>query len=107
MYEVLFRKMMKMSLQLQVVCLREAPMDLSSKDIQYLIQEHIFESNEVKGRDNGWVKKGEQLHLRWNSQKGTIFIDEFHMTHDLELGDGILINSDAPPLQLFVNDVDA
>ena len=57
----------------------------------------------MKGR----VKKGEQLHLRWNSQKGTIFIDESHMTHNLELGDGILINSDAPPLQLFVNYVDA
>lgn len=80
------------------------PMDLNSTDLQYLIREHIFESNEVKGRDNGWVKEGEQLHLRWNSQKGTIFIDGSHMTHDLELGDEILINSDAPPLQLFVND---
>ncbi len=78
------------------------PMDLDSTDLQYLIREHIFESNEVKGRDNGWVKKGEQLHLRWNSQKGTIFIDGSHMVHNLELGDEILINSDAPPLQLFV-----
>lgn len=56
-------------------------MDLSSTDIQYLIREHIFESNEVKGRDNELVKQGEQLHLRWNSQKGTIFIDGSHMTH--------------------------
>ena len=79
------------------------PMDLNSKNLQYLIREHIFESNEVKGKDNGWVKKGEQLHLRWNSQKGEIFIDGSHMTHPLELGDEILINSDAPPLQLFVS----
>lgn len=79
-------------------------MDSDSEDLQYLIREHIFESNEVKGRDNGWVKKGEQLHLRWNSQKGTIFIDGSHMTHDLELGDEILISSAAPPLQLFVAD---
>lgn len=78
------------------------PMDLKSTDLQYLIREHIFESNEVKGRDNGWVKRGEQLHLRWNSQKGTIFIDGSHMTHDMELGDEILINPNAPPLQLFV-----
>ncbi len=79
------------------------PMNHDSKNLQYFIREHIFESNEVKGKDNGWVEKGEQLHLRWNSQKGTIFIDGSHMTFDLELGDEILINSDAPPLHLFVN----
>lgn len=79
-------------------------MDLQSTDLQYLIREHIYESNEVKGRDNGLLKQEEQLHLRWNSQKGTIFIDGSHMTHDLELGDEILINSHAPPLQLFVRD---
>ena len=83
------------------------PMDPNTNnDLQYLIREHIFENNEkkddYKGKDNGWVKKDEQLHLRWNSQKGSIFIDGSHMTHDLELGDEILINSDAPPLQLFV-----
>mmetsp|Transcript_6922 Transcript_6922/g.8746 ORF Transcript_6922/g.8746 Transcript_6922/m.8746 type:complete len:374 (-) Transcript_6922:195-1316(-) len=78
------------------------PMSLDSKNLQYLIREHIYESNEVKGRDNSWVKEGEQLHLRWNSQKGTIFVDGSHMTHDLELGDEILISSAAPPLLLFV-----
>ena len=31
-----------------------------------------------------------------------MFKDGSHMTHDLELGDEILISSDAPPLQLFV-----
>ncbi len=82
------------------------PMDLDSTDLQYFIREHIFESNEVKGRDNGWVKRGEQLHLRWNSQKGTIFIDGSHMTHDLELGDEILINPNAPPLQIFAPNED-
>eukprot|EP00557_Chaetoceros_sp_GSL56_P003902 CAMPEP_0176500490 /NCGR_PEP_ID=MMETSP0200_2-20121128/13583_1 /TAXON_ID=947934 /ORGANISM="Chaetoceros sp., Strain GSL56" /LENGTH=387 /DNA_ID=CAMNT_0017899169 /DNA_START=290 /DNA_END=1453 /DNA_ORIENTATION=- len=81
------------------------PMDLSSSDIQYYIREHIREhgtetSPEV---DNGFVKDGEQLHLRWNSQKGNIFIDGSHLTHPLELGDEILINSNTPPLQLFVD----
>ena len=78
------------------------PMETQSTDLQYLIREHIFESNEKKGQDNGFAHKGEQLHLRWNSQKGTIFIDGSHMTHDIELGDEILINSQAPPLTLFV-----
>jgi NAD+ kinase len=81
------------------------PMDLSSKDIQYYIREHIREHGTETSpeADNGFVKDGEQLHLRWNSQKGNIFIDGSHLTHPLELGDEILINSDAPPLQLFVD----
>jgi NAD+ kinase len=54
--------------------------------------------------DNGFVRDGEQLHMRWNSQKGNIFIDGSHMIHPLQLGDEILINSKAPPLQLFVHD---
>jgi len=82
-------------------------MDLSSKDIQYYIREHIHEhGTEVLPEvvDNGFVRDGEQLHLRWNSQKGHIFIDGSHMIHPLKLGDEILINSNAPPLQLFVHD---
>lgn len=82
------------------------PMDLDSSDLQYLIREHIHEhGTEVSPEiDNGFVRNNEQLHLRWNSQSGTIFIDGSHLTHDLHLGDEILINSNAPPLQLFVND---
>ena len=82
------------------------PMDLACTDIQYIIREHMYEQGAVRSPDidNGFVKQGEQLHLRWNSHKGNIFIDGSHLTHQLELGDEILINSDAPPLQLFVAD---
>jgi NAD+ kinase len=61
-------------------------------------------SNEDLSRDvnNGMVKEGQKMHLRWNSQKGRIFIDGSHLTHDLELGDEILIDNKAPPLQMFV-----
>ncbi len=81
-------------------------MNLLSKNIQYLIREHIYEHGEPKkeGADNRFVTPKEQMHLRWNSQKGTIFIDGDHMTHDLFLGDEILIHGNAPPLQLFVDD---
>lgn len=84
------------------------PMELSSKDIQYLIREHIYEHGTEKDPniDNGFMKEGEQLHLRWNSQTGTIFIDGSHLTHELHLGDEILLSNAAPPLQLFVNDED-
>jgi hypothetical protein len=82
------------------------PMELSSRDIQYNLREHIYEHGTERNpdEDNAFVKEGEQLHLRWNSQKGNVFIDGSHLTHELQLGDEILINSDAPPLQLFVND---
>jgi NAD+ kinase len=84
------------------------PMDLSSDDIQYYIREHIYEHGEQKSKDidNGFVATGDQLHMRWNSQKGMIFMDGDHMTHDLVLGDEILINGNAPPLQLFVHAYD-
>jgi NAD+ kinase len=41
------------------------------------------------------------LHVRWNSQRGRIFIDGSHLTHNLELGDEILIDNKAPPLKMF------
>mgnify|MGYP006210948887 CR=1 FL=1 len=35
---------------------------------------------------------------------GIIFIDGSHLTHNLELGDEILIDNNAPPLRMFVRD---
>lgn len=81
------------------------PMDVSSTDLQYLIREHMMEnSNEdiTKDVNNGLVTEGQKMHLRWNSQKGRIFIDGSHLTHNLELGDEIMIDNQAPPLQMFV-----
>jgi len=82
-------------------------MDLNSPELQYLVREHMLEANsgmECKEAGQGLLSQEESLHLRWNSQKGTIFIDGSHMTHDLELGDEIKISNDAPPLQLFMRD---
>jgi NAD+ kinase len=81
------------------------PMDINSTDLQYLIREHMMEnSNEEvdKGVNNGLFKQGGKMHLRWNSQKGRIFIDGSHLTHNLELGDEIMIDNQAPPLQMFL-----
>jgi NAD+ kinase len=80
-------------------------MDLSSSDIQFMIREHMIEnSNETIGHDvdNGFINKGEEMHLRWNSQKGRIYIDGSHLTHNLELGDEIMIDNQAPPLPMFI-----
>lgn len=81
------------------------PMDLSSPDIQFMIREHMIEnSNEAIGRDvdNGFINSGEEMHLRWNSQRGRIYIDGSHLTHNLELGDEIMIDNQAPPLPMFL-----
>jgi NAD+ kinase len=90
--------------------------DLSSNDLQYLIREHILEKPASSASslsslseatfvdnalDNCIFHDGEKLHVRWNSQKGKIFIDGSHLTHYLELGDEILIDNQAPPLQIF------
>lgn len=85
------------------------PMDVSSTDLQYLIREHMIENapnkEEVQCLNNGILEQGDHyLHLRWNSQFGTIFVDGSHLTHKLELGDEVFINGNAPPLALFTSD---
>jgi len=80
-------------------------MDLSSSDLQFMIREHMMEnSNEVIGHDvdNGFIDCGEEMHLRWNSQSGRIYIDGSHLTHNLELGDEIMIDNQAPALPMFI-----
>ena len=104
-------------------------MNTSSDEIQYLIREHMIENQAPKvvpsiaSHDNNnnalsdpsmfmieedtstlnnrIVKSNEKLHVRWNSQRGRIFIDGSHLTHDLELGDEILIDNEAPTLKMF------
>lgn len=80
-------------------------MDVYSNNLQYLIREHMVENapdkDKIKDLDSGILQKGQHLHLRWNSQKGRIFIDGSHLMHNLELGDEILIDSEAPPLALY------
>lgn len=87
-------------------------MDPESRDLQYLIREHIIERQasytsideaplSPHRLDNGLVRHGEKMHVRWNSQKGKIFIDGSHLTHNLELGDEIMIDNKAPPLKVF------
>ena len=81
-------------------------MDSGSTDLQYLVREHMVEnaSEEVSHDvDNGFVLSDQKMHLRWNSQKGRIFIDGSHLTADLEVGDEIMIDNKAPPIQMFIH----
>jgi NAD+ kinase len=83
-------------------------MDLDSSELQYLIREHMIERTDESDQselpddlNNGMIGTGEKLHVRWNSQRGKVYIDGSHLTHNLELGDEIMIDGKAPPLQLF------
>jgi hypothetical protein len=53
---------------------------------------------------HGFVSEEEMLFIRWNSQYGAVFADGAHMKHDLELGDELAIDLNAPGLQLFERD---
>lgn len=86
--------------------------DPDSTDLQFLIREHMIEPGQTMDDgtpirhtdvDNGMLEDGQKMHLRWNSQKGKIFIDGSHLTHNLELGDEILIDNLAPPLQMYTS----
>jgi len=79
-------------------------MDADSSSIQYLIREPIVDEFYCKQRRkiNHLINDSEQLHLRWNCEKGMIFIDGSHLVHNLDLGDEVLIHGKAPPLQLFM-----
>ena len=93
--------------------------DLCSPDMQYLIREHIIEGRATgtslqeanygvldNDINNAMIRDGEKVHMRWNSQRGRIFIDGAHLTHNLELGDEISIDNEAPPLQLLARSFD-
>lgn len=82
-------------------------MPKDSTGLQYLIREHMTNNcNEVLKPDinNRIFENDEKMHLRWNSRTGRIFIDGSHLSHNLELGDEILIDNEAPPLKLFTED---
>jgi NAD+ kinase len=68
----------------------------------------MLEKTDVDNYDfdvnNSMIEDGQRLHIRWNSQRGKIFIDGSHLTHNLELGDEIMIDNHAPPLKIFTAD---
>ena len=78
-------------------------MDPSSTELQYQVREHLVEQGNFANLDlgDGFVNPDEMLHVRWNSQYGSVFVDGAHMRQDLELGDILSIDAHAPCLQIF------
>lgn len=78
-------------------------MNLRSRSLQYLVREHMAEPGQehLRAAGHGMIGPADILMARWNSQKGSIFVDGSHMEHHLELGDEIYVTSNAPHLNLF------
>lgn len=76
-------------------------MDLRSTDLQWMVREHLHDSNGTKQPSHGFIKDDSSLHLRWNSQSGCVYVDGSHMRHALELGDEIRCDGHAPYLKIF------
>jgi NAD+ kinase len=78
-------------------------MSLRSENLQYMVREHLIEGNNTHHHKAGYgeIRINEMLHLRWNSQYGSVFVDGSHMKHDLELGDEIKIDGRAPHLRIY------
>lgn len=48
-----------------------------------------------------YIGPDEMLALRWNSQHGCVFVDGSHFRHELDLGDELKVDGQAPFLRIF------
>ena len=82
-------------------------MDVHSRNLQYMVREHLLEhetdeeGDMAEDKGHGELSPEQMLHLRWNSQFGKVFVDGQHNAFDLTLGDEINIESHAPELHIF------
>ena len=78
------------------------PLQPTSKSMQYLIREHLTDSNtaHLKKMSTGTLGEDFGLQLRWSSLEGRIFADGQHVVHPMHLGDEVEVSTDAPPLLL-------
>lgn len=78
-------------------------MNPHSQKLQYMVREHLTEQGDTKQaeRGHGEIQYDQMLHLRWNSQRGMVFVDGSHTVHKLHLGDEITIEAHAPPIKVF------
>jgi NAD+ kinase len=79
-------------------------MDPHSRNLQYMVRERLVEEGgeaDTADKGHGDVSYDQMLHLRWNSQRGCIFVDGSHSKHELQLGDEVTIEAHAPIINIF------
>ena len=78
-------------------------MDSYEQRLQYMVREHLAEKGmpEPLRLGHGFIEDSQEMLIRWNSQYGNVFVDGAHVQHALELGDEIVVDNRAPPIQMF------
>jgi hypothetical protein len=81
-------------------------MPLDSRELQYMVREHLVEAHtpHLRAEGHGMVSEGNRVRIRWNSQYGRVYTDGEHASHKLELGDEVDITAFSPPLMLYASD---
>eukprot|EP01041_Mallomonas_annulata_P010973 gene10973-22929_t len=72
-----------------------------SRDAIVQVVDNLMDTCQVKDGETAMKPPHTNLMVRWNSQYGCIFVDGSHMKHELELGDEVLFDGNAPVLRLF------
>ncbi|KAL2631941.1 hypothetical protein R1flu_016627 [Riccia fluitans] len=80
------------------------PMDLLSRDLQFLIREPINPHPRFRDYLKGWIRPKEVLKVRWCCRQGVIHFDGSHVSQQVNFGSVIEFSSDAPPLKIFTRD---
>ncbi|MCO5587460.1 hypothetical protein L7F22_041409 [Adiantum nelumboides] len=76
----------------------------SSKELQYMVREPIMPNILHQRFLHNIIQEDEMLHVGFDGEQGTIYIDGMHLYHNVKSGDMIEFSTDAPQLQMFLND---
>ena len=81
-------------------------MPLNSRELQYMVREHLVEAHtpHLREEGHGMVGEGNRVRIRWNSQYGRVYTDGEHAEHRLQLGDEVDVTAFAPPLMLYASE---
>ncbi|GAB2236316.1 hypothetical protein Droror1_Dr00028036 [Drosera rotundifolia] len=77
-------------------------MPIFSKDLQYMVREPILPSTWKSSLMHGFVRSGQKMEIVWSSDDGEVYIDGFHISYPVRIGDVIDVSSEAPVLRLFL-----
>ncbi|KAL3689866.1 hypothetical protein R1sor_016175 [Riccia sorocarpa] len=80
------------------------PMDLLSRDLQFMIREPISPHPRFREYLKGWITPTEVLKVRWCCRQGVIHFDGSHVSQQVKFGSVIEFSSNAPLLKIFARD---
>ncbi|KAI5063991.1 hypothetical protein GOP47_0020661 [Adiantum capillus-veneris] len=76
----------------------------SSKKLQYMVREPSMPNPLHQRFIHKMIEEDEMLHVEFSGEQGTVYMDGPHLYHNVRYGDVIEFSTDAPELQMFMND---